>query len=330
MNATPLALNPVAPADFYAAQRGDRSAFERLVLATQKTVASIALAVTRDVHLSEDVAQDTYAKAWQRLGSMKQPESLLPWLRHVARNGAIDYVRRRQHQEIAVDSDDARIAEAAAPGLQPDAWLHDRQQSQQLTRALDAVPDDSREVLLLFYREGQSSRHVAALLGLSDGAVRKRLQRARDALQSELLSQVGEIARHSAPGLAFATFVVGSLGPLEAGAATTTAATATAGKWALGSIGAVLAAFAVVLGAVLLDVRLAMRRARNPAERSELLRHGIVYAALMASFVGILFWSKHGDWSQARLLVVAGVYSLAIIALGVRRARIHRRHRNER
>ena len=321
-------MNPVGHADFFAAQRGDRDAFARLVLVTQKTVATVALAVTRDVQLSEDIAQDTYAKAWQRIGSMQSPESLLPWLRQVSRHGAIDHVRRRRHQEVALDVDDTRIAAAVAQGPEPDAWLHDRQHSEQLARALDAVPDDSREVLLLFYREGQSSRHVAALLGLSDGAVRERLQRARDALQAELLAQVGEVARHSAPGLAFAALVVGSLGPREVVAATT--ASATGAKWALGAVASVFAALALVLGAVIIDVRRAMRRARTPAERSELLRHGLFYAGVMASFVGILFWSKHGDWSQARLLVVSGLYSLVIIALGMGRARIHRRHRPDR
>ncbi|MFP7723549.1 RNA polymerase sigma factor [Lysobacter sp. A3-1-A15] len=327
MNETATTMNPVGHADFLAAQRGDRNAFARLVLATQKTVASVALAVTRDVQLSEDIAQDTFVKAWQRIGSMQDPESLLPWLRQVTRNGAIDHVRRRRHQEVALDVDDPRMVGATACGPEPDTWMDHRQRSEQLARALDAVPDDSREVLLLFYREGQSSRHVAALLGLSDGAVRKRLQRARDALQSELLAQVGEVARHSAPGLAFAALVVGSLGPREAAATTATAA---GGKWALGALGSVLAALALVLGAVMIDVRLAMRRARTSAERSALLRHGLLYAAVMASFVGMLFWSSHADWSQARLLAVSGLYSLVIIALGVGRARIHRRHRRDR
>lgn len=325
MNESAPAMTLVGNADFLAAQRGDKSAFARLVLSTQKAVATIALAVTRDVQLSEDIAQNAYTKAWQRLPSMQNPESFLPWLREVTRNEAIDNVRRRRLQEFALGMDDPRITDAAAQGPEPDSWLHDRQRAEQLARALDAVPEDSREVLLLFYREGKSSRHVAALLGLSDGAVRKRLQRARDALQSEWLAQVAEVSRHSAPGLAFATLVVGSLGPRDAAAATL--ASSTAGKWALGAVGSVLAALAVVLGAVWIDVRLAMRRARNPAERRELLRHGIVYAAVMASFIGMLFWSKHGDWSQARLLVVSGLYSLVIIGLGVARAGIHRRNR---
>src|SRR5690606_6663105 len=81
-------FTPILATDFIAAQAGDREAFARLVRATQKTVSSIALAVTRDVQLSEDIAQDTYVKAWQRLGTMHQADSFLPWLREVSRNAA--------------------------------------------------------------------------------------------------------------------------------------------------------------------------------------------------------------------------------------------------
>ena len=321
-------LDPLLDTDFRAARSGDADAFGRLVRATQQVVTSIALAVTRDVQASQDIAQDTYLKAWQRLDAMQQSDSLLPWLRQVTRNAAIDHVRRGQHREMAVDIDDARFADAVDGNAQPEEWLHASRQSQWLAEALDAVPDDSREVLLLFYREGQSSRHVAALLGLSDGAVRKRLQRARDALQSDLLARVGEAARHSAPGLAFATLVVASLKPADAGAATVAGASVTVGKWALGALGTALAAVSVVLGAVFVDVGLAMSRARNPGERRALARHGMAYAVLMAGFVGVLLWSKHADWSQAQLLAVSAVFALAIIAMGVRRAGIHRRHRD--
>lgn len=327
MMSTPL--NPVLENDFFAARRGDRDAFARLVGATQRTVASIALAVTRDLPLSEDIAQETYLEAWQRLSTLQQPASLLPWLRQVTRNRAIDHVRRRRHDASPVALSEARLLDVAQGGPGPEASLVERQQAELLAQALDALPDESREVLVLFYREGQSSRHVAALLGLSDGAVRKRLQRAREVLQAGVLAQVGEVARNSAPGLAFATLVVAALGPAKAGAATvaTSTGTATAGKWVLGALGSALAALALVLGAVFWEVRHYVTRARNPLERRELLRHGIAYGAVMASFVGVLFWSRHGQWARGTLLAVAGLYALAIIGLGIRRARIHRRHR---
>ena len=112
--------------------------------------------------------------------------------------------------------------------------------------------------------------------------------------------------------------------PAQAGAVT---ATATVSKWVLGAIGSAAAAVAVVLAAVVWEVRHYVVRARNPRERRELLLHGILYGALMTSFVGILLWSKHGRWTFATTLAVSAVYSLAIILMGVRRHLIHRRHR---
>lgn len=73
---------------------------------------------------------------------------------------------------------------------------------------ISALPADSREVLLLYYREGQRSQQVADLLGLSDAAVRKRLSRARALVRDGLLQRFGEFARSSAPSAAFATAVV--------------------------------------------------------------------------------------------------------------------------
>lgn len=322
--------SPTLQADFAAARTGDAQAFARLVQATQRMVASIALAVTRDVQLSEDIAQETYLKAWHKLGAMQHADSLLPWLRQVTRNLAIDHVRRRRHQELALVPDDARLVDAPDDGPGPEAALHAGEQVGMLTLALDAIPDDSRETLLLFYREGQSSRQVASLLGLSDAAVRKRLQRARDALQSEMLKQVGDIARHSAPGTAFTALVVASLVgvPAKAGAATAAVSGATAAKWALGAVGSAVAALGLVLGAVAWEVRGYVARARNPVERRELLVHGVIYAAVMASFVGMLFWFRQAAWSDTKILAVSALYALVIIALGIRRHLIHRRYRD--
>src|SRR5690606_19370097 len=122
-----------------------------------------------------------------------------------------DVVRRRRHTELSVDSEDQRIASAADTAATPAEQLEHAQQQALLMQALDAIPDASRDVLLLFYREGQSSRSVAALLGMSDAAVRKRLQRARDALHVEMLETVGKVASASAPGLVFTATVTSAL-----------------------------------------------------------------------------------------------------------------------
>lgn len=315
--------------DFLAARQGDRQAFARLVQATQRMVTSVALAVTRDIQLSEDIAQETYLKAWSALEAIRTPDSFLPWLRQVTRNRAIDQLRHRQRQQLVPGNPEDHLADAPDHGPDPEATLAGAEEMQLLARALDAIPDDSRDVLLLFHREGQSSQQVAALLGLTDAAVRKRLQRAREAVQAHVLASVGEIARYSAPGLAFTTIVTASLAtaPAKAAGAGAATASATAGKWALGAVGSALAAIGLMLAAVVWEARGYIRRARNPTERRELVVHAIMFGTLMASFVAMLSWSKHAQWVFTTTLAVSAIYALLIIAMGVRRHRIHRRHR---
>ncbi len=329
MTLIPNPLSAALQADFIAARRGDEEAFARLVRATQRMVSSVALAVTRDVQLSEDIAQDTYLKAWQKLAGMSYPDSFLPWLRQVTRNGAIDHLRRRRHRELELGDSDTRVTDARHAGPGPEALLLSAKQAETLALALDRIPDESREVLLLFYREGQSSRQVADLLGLSDGAVRKRLQRAREFLQAGLLAEVGDVARRSAPGTAFTAIVSASLASAPAKAGAATVATVPASKWALGAVGSAFAALAVVLAPVVWEVQRYVGRARNPLERRELLVHGILFGVVMASFVGMLVWSRHDQWTRGTTLAVSAGYSLVIVLMGVRRHFIHRRHRPE-
>lgn len=114
---TTAALDAILEADFPAAQRGDHDAFARLVRATQRMVASVALAVTRDVPPSEDIVQETYLIAWQKLAAMSHRDSFLPWLRQVARNRTIDQVRKRRYAEILMeDSDQRRPCSRACAG----------------------------------------------------------------------------------------------------------------------------------------------------------------------------------------------------------------------
>src|SRR5262249_51111522 len=103
-----------------------------------------------------------------------------------------------------------------------------------LEEALAAMPDDTRDVLTLFYREERSVRQVARLLGLSESAVKKRLERARSALRSGVEERFAAVTGKSAVGSLFVASVMGSL----AFAAPSTAAAATillpkAGKAAL-------------------------------------------------------------------------------------------------
>ena len=191
-----------------AAAGGCQQSYGRIVLACQNTVTAIALAITRDVQASEDIAQEAFIKAWQQLSHLHNHASFLPWLRQITRNLARDWLRANRNRPLSGEAADIAIGMAADPS--PDAPEHLQRVEEELAaeEIISALPEDSRETLLLYYREGQSSQQVADLLGLSDAAVRKRLSRARATVREEMLRRFGEFARSSAPSAAFATAVV--------------------------------------------------------------------------------------------------------------------------
>ena len=99
MNAETLDL--MLQRELPAAARGDQNAYGRIVRACQNTVTAIALAITRDVAISEDIAQEAFLKAWQQLDRLKNSASFLPWLRQITRNLARDHLRTHHGRPLS-------------------------------------------------------------------------------------------------------------------------------------------------------------------------------------------------------------------------------------
>ena len=184
--------------DVVLAMRGDRLAFGRLVTATAPTVAGIAFAVTGDREAARDVAQDTYLAAWKAIGRLRSPDSFLPWLRQIARLIARSELRtryRRANREHSGSELEELLASVPSRAADPEAAAIALEERALLADALEVLPDEVRECVVLFYSEGQSVDQVASLLGLSSGAVRKRLERARKRLNADLLDRLGRETR---------------------------------------------------------------------------------------------------------------------------------------
>lgn len=211
------------------AAAGCQQAYGRIVGACQNTVTAIALAITRDVAASEDIAQEAFLRAWQQLARLHNHASFLPWLRQITRNLARDWLRTQRHRPLSGEAAEVAIGVAADPGPSPADHLQRVEEELAAEELISALPEESRETLLLYYREGQSSQQVAQLLGLSDAAVRKRLSRARAAVRAQMMVRFGEFARSSAPGAAFAAAVMSAALIAAPGVAGTTLAAATLG-----------------------------------------------------------------------------------------------------
>lgn len=237
--------------DVVLARDGDHAAFTRLVERTANMVCSIALAIVRNVDASEDVAQESYVAAWSGLHQLRNPSSFLPWLRQLTRNTAHLW-RRRHAREIP---DDELVGAAVDSRATADVTLIAAEEQVMLAAVLDELSDEAREVLVLFYREGCSTKQVATLLGISDDAVRQRLSRSRALLRAELLQRFGIAVTRTAPGAAFVTTLAAMLPAPTAAAAIASGSAAAASTTTIvkgGVAGAFLGWLGVLVGMKLL------------------------------------------------------------------------------
>ncbi|MBT3217753.1 MAG: sigma-70 family RNA polymerase sigma factor [Proteobacteria bacterium] len=228
--------------DVKAAAAGDCAAFERLVRSNANLVCSIALTVVSDVTVSEEIAQEVFLEVWSRLKQLRNPKSFRGWIRQITRNLANEHLRRRYRRQRNLDAleqpDWGENAEARLV-------LYERERSLQMS--LDALPTDSREVLVLYCREGNSVRQVAQLLELTESTVRKRMSRARALLRDDVQNRLGDDLRASTPTAAFVAAVMAAVASMPTSAQAQPSLTSgNATRWVAGigglGVGAIVAA----------------------------------------------------------------------------------------
>lgn len=257
------------------AQQGQVPAFTALVQRCQQLVSSIALSIVRDVDASEEITQQVFIYVWQHLHELREPSSFLPWLRQLTRSRALNYLRdHKLKQRIGGDDAEELLAEFVDPDANPEAWHGREQQSQLLRQFLDALPADSRDLVLLFYREEQNSQQVAALLGLSEANVRKKLQRIRESLKTQWLSRYGQLALATAPGVGISSAVALALAGVSQPAAALTSSAIAAntvagsskatGPSVLALLGGAAAGALLALAAVFYGMQPVIRAADTP------------------------------------------------------------------
>jgi len=288
---TACAIDALIHRELPAAAGGCEHAYTRIIVASQNTVTAVALAITRDPGASEDIAQEAFLSAWQNLKRLQNPSSFLPWLRQITRNLAYDHLRRHRQRVINGEAAEIAISHAADPSALPEEQLLDAERERMAAELISELPEESREVLLLYYREGQNSRQVAELLGLSDAAVRKRLSRARKSLRGDLLSRFSDFARATAPGTAFAVGVTAMLGLSRPAAAAGFAKVggsvvgSVLGKGALGTAGALGGGLLAGLITAWLCRKMLVAYADDDVERAEII--GVYHTYLWTSLVAI-------------------------------------------
>jgi len=186
--------------DIALAKLGDQIAFTRLIEQLSNTVGSIALAITKDLDSSEDVSQKVFIKVWREIAQLKENISFLPWVRQITRYTALNHIRDEKiNKNVKGDETDTLLATLADPSHSADVNLLHEEQNALIQTLIAQLPDESREIVLLYYREQQSSQSVAILLGLNEATVRKRLSRVRSLIKEQVLARYGNVILSTSP-----------------------------------------------------------------------------------------------------------------------------------
>jgi RNA polymerase sigma-70 factor, ECF subfamily len=138
-------------------------------------------------HSAEDLAQDSLIRALRSLGQLEVPDRFGPWIRSIAIRSCVDWLRRRHIMERSWSNLPEQAEKSAQPAVNPQSSPAEAaEESERLWSAVFRLPDELREVLLLFYCESQTYDAVADLLEVSRATVNSRLAKARDTLRRQL------------------------------------------------------------------------------------------------------------------------------------------------
>lgn len=167
-----------AAATVAAAARGDVAALARIVGAHHDDMARICFVICGDADLAQDAVQAAWPIAWRRLGTLRDPDRLRPWLMAVAANEARQLLRRqRRHQVVEID-----VADVGTDRFDPGA----RTAFTDLAAALRRLNAEDRALLALRHVAGYDATEIGRELGISPSGVRSRLARLTARLRTEL------------------------------------------------------------------------------------------------------------------------------------------------
>jgi RNA polymerase sigma-70 factor, ECF subfamily len=164
-------------------RRGDMQAYGELVRRHMQRAFSIAYSILRHREDAEDVVQEAFIRTLERIEQIDEGRAFHPWLHRIVVNRAISYHRARALRATNPLPDDMR-----ATGPMPDHEAERSELRDRLLRAVDALPEQQRTIVLLSDVEEMNSTEIAEILEIQPGTVRYHLHHGRRALRAALAS----------------------------------------------------------------------------------------------------------------------------------------------
>ena len=167
-----------------AAQKGSQEAITELYNHTYQSVYFVIRSMIRaDEETVQDLIQDTYLKAFQKLNQLRESEKFSAWVKKIARNSTVDYLRKNKEVHFSALSNDESFGEFdfedEEPSHMPDLELDRQETSRILRQVLDSLPNGQRAIISMHYLQDMPVEEIAVLLGKKEGTIKAQLSNGR-------------------------------------------------------------------------------------------------------------------------------------------------------
>ncbi len=187
------------------AKKGDANAFGVLFEQYHQEVYNVAMRVTRDRSLSEDIVQETFVEVIKTIDKLQDPAAFASWLKTIAHHQCTRHYRRKEvlHETLVEEAEDGfstfETLEERNTAFIPDAALDEKEFKQTIHELMNELPDVQSAALIMFYLDGLSLRQIAQAQGVPLNTANTRLNRGRKAMQKtvEAYEKKHDIRLHS-------------------------------------------------------------------------------------------------------------------------------------
>jgi RNA polymerase sigma-70 factor (ECF subfamily) len=181
---------------------GSQAAYQDLVTRYATPAVNLAARIVGDRAAAEDLAQEAFARTFERLSTYDQERRFASWFFQILHNVTIDYLRRKRPNVVSLDDVEQSAypaVDTTSTGASPEVQAEQSALAHAVEAALGLIRPHYREVVVLRYREDLSVEEIAEIMSLPPGTVKTYLHRARKELGSILLAQ-GWITTASSTG----------------------------------------------------------------------------------------------------------------------------------
>lgn len=165
---------------------GDNRAFNDLINCYKRQIFALIFRIVNDQNDAEDIAQETFIKAFRNLSSYNPSYPFITWLFKIAHNSAIDFLRARKPESLSIH-DEENPLEIEDTDLSLEEKIESASQQELIERTLGSLPPLYREILVLRHQQELSYEEISDTLNIPVGTVKIRLFRARDIMKQKLM-----------------------------------------------------------------------------------------------------------------------------------------------